>query len=1101
MRENPLVRFFVERPVLTTAFFLAVTLFGLLTAFRLGVDMLPKIEVPVVTVTTIYPGSSPREIADQVSKPVEDALSTLSGVDRIASISLEGASQVIVQFDYGVDVNVAAVDVSERVSAIRGELPADADPPVVAKFDPAADPILFVALTAPGESLGRLGAYAEDRLKPELQRIRGVADVQVVGSPDEEVAVLLQPSRLAVLGLSPLQVVQALAADTVNLPAGALDVRGEHRVVSLRSRPATPHDVAERTVDARRGLKVRDVAKVRLQEGRAETFSRLNGDPVVLMTVRKASGSNVVEVARRVHETVAALQLPEGYRLRTVFGVTRFTRATVNDTFVESLMTALIVSVIILVFLGRTNSALSVILAIPVTLAGSIVVYGVLGFTFNVISLLALIVAVGLVVDDAIVVAENIDRWLEQGYGRMEAVLRGASEVSTAVLATTLSLLAVFVPISFLPGIVGQLFREFGIGLSTAIAISYLEAMFFLTVRLAYFPDPKPPGWRDLGRLLRSFHLDLGAWRAALGRWGFWAAALALAYGGYRLSGAALPAALAGAGFALGYPLLRYAARMLGGALGALMRAAHEAVDLPFARLQDGYARLVQRLLQHSGLVLLGALALMASVAWVLPRLPFNFTPKADSGFIEITLTLPKGTDLDTTNALVQRLEGYLLTRPEVDALVTTVGASQNAGTGSAPERASLSLQLVPKDERMDQYALAEVLRRDLQARVAAHPEAKVRVQPITGGPPSAADIEFVLTAPSEARLEELNREALRLIRSLPFVRDAKSSLSERTQEYSFRLDAAKLTGTGLSALDVGRTLRAYLTGLEAGRLSDGGRDTPVVVRADPAALASVQQLLALPIAAPALGSTVPLSGLGRFERRDQAASIGRTNQAYSAGYQVNLVDPEAGALQAEQRLKRALAEAGLLGGGVGYLATGTTTFTGDLAATAPLAFLLALVLNYLVIASQFNSFRYPVYLLLPVPLALVGAFWLSYFMGTGLDVISILGTVMMVGLVTKNAILLLDFAVERARTMPLDRALVEAARLRLRPILMTSLTILVVSLPLLLGLGEGSEFRIPLGVIILGGIFSSTLLTLFVIPVAFYRYERRRYAQMQAEQ
>ena len=1099
MKENPLVRFFVERPVLTTAFFLAVTLFGGITALRLGVDMLPKIEVPVVTVTTIYPGSSPREIADQISKPIEDALSTLSGVDRIASISLEGASQVIVQFDYGVDVDVAAVDVSERVSATRGNLPADAEPPVVAKFDPASDPILFVALTAPGVALGELGTYAEEELKPKLQRVRGVADVEVMGSPEEEVAVLLQPDRLAALGLSPLQIVQALNAGNVNLPAGSLDVRGEHQVISLRGQPASLRDVVERSIDSRRGLRVGDVARVRLTETKATTFSRLNGDPVVLLSVRKSSGANVVDVAQRVRDRVAELRVPPGYNVRTTFDITRFTRATVRDTFVESLLTALIVSVVILIFLGRTNSALSVILAIPVTLASSVVIYGILGFTFNVISLLALIVAVGLVVDDAIVVAENIDRWLAMGYARMEAVLKGASEVSTAVLATTLSLLAVFLPISFLPGVIGQIFREFGIGLSTAIAISYLEAMFFLTVRLAYFPDPKPKGWSALGPIARSFERDLQAWYASLRSIWLWLAGAGLGFAAFQLTGRWPTAVTAGLGLVLVYPLLRYVARMIAAVLGALLLTAHEAVDRPFLALQDGYARLVRSLLRHNGLVLLAALGLFASVAWVLPRLPFSFTPKADSGFIEITLTLPKGTALDTTNELAQRLEGFLLARPELDVLITTVGSSQNAGTGSAPERTSLSLQLVPKSLRADQYALASEYRTALNELVQEVPGAKVRVQPITGGPPSAADLEFVLAAPSEQKLEEVNRKALRVLRGLPFVLDAKSSLSQRTREFSFRLDPSRLQGTGLTALDVGRSLRAYLTGLEAGKLRSQGRETPIVVRADPSRLANVEHLGALPLAAPALGSTVPLASLGRFERLEQAASIGRTNQAYSAGFQVDLVDPEAGALQAERRLKKALSDAGVLTDGVTYLATGTTTFTGDLAATAPMAFLFALVLNYLVIASQFNSFRYPIYLLLPVPLALVGAFWLSYLMGTGLDVISVLGTVMMVGLVTKNAILLLDFAVERAKDRPLEDALVEAARLRLRPILMTSLTIIVVSIPLLFGLGEGSEFRVPLGVIILGGIFSSTLLTLFVIPAAFYRFERARYRQLQA--
>lgn len=1094
MKENAMVRFFVERPVLATSFFLALTLFGALSAMRLGVDMLPKIEIPVVTVTTLFPGSSPNDISEQVSKPIEDALATLSGVDRIASVSLEGASQVIVQFDYGTDVDVAAVDVSERISAIRGELPADADPPVVAKLDPTADPILFVALTAPGVALGELGSFAEEQIKPRLQRIRGVANVEVIGNPEQEVAVLLQPDRLATLGISPLQVVQALSADTTNLPAGALDVRGEHQIISVRSQPSTVRDVSERSVDSRRGLRVRDIARVHLAEAKAETFSRLNGDPVILLSVRKSSGSNVVDVAERVHEKVKQIPLPEGYKLRTTFDVTRFTRATVHDTFNESLMTAIIVSVVIIIFLGRMNSALSVILAIPVTLASSIVVYSLFGFTFNVISLLALIVAVGLVVDDAIVVAENIDRWLQKGYSRMEAVLKGASEISTAVLATTLSLLAVFLPISFLPGVIGQLFREFGIGLSTAITVSYLEAMFFLTVRLAYFPDPKPGGWDTLQPLLRSYHLDQEAWRAALRTPWLWLGSLAVSVIVYQNTHWIPAGVMAAIALVFGYPIIRFLLRMVGALLGAMLVTAHEAIDRPFTRLQEGYAHLVGKLLQHADSVLLVAFGMLLSVGIVLPLLPFNFTPKADSGFVEVTLTLPKGTALDVTNAVAQRLEGYLLARKEVSTLITNVGASQNAGTGSTPERASLSLQLVPKHQRIDQFTLAAELRDKLNQMVSHIPGANVRVQPITGGPPSAADIEFVLTAPSQKKLEEVNRHALRVLRNLDYVLNAKSSLSERNLEYNFTLDSAKLQGTGLSALDLGRTLRVYLTGADAGNLSIGGRDIPIVIRADPTRLASVHQLGALPIAAPAVGSTVPLSSLGRFERREQAASIGRTNQNFSAGFQVNLVDPGTGALQAEQRIKKALEKEGVLGNGVNYLSTGNTTFTSDLASTAPVAFILALVLNYLVISSQFNSFRYPIYLLLPVPLALVGAFWLSFFMGTGLDVISVLGTVMMVGLVTKNAILLLDFAVERAKERPLEEALVEAARLRLRPILMTSLTILVVSIPLLLGLGEGSEFRIPLGVIILGGIFSSTLLTLFVIPAAFYRFERARY-------
>ncbi len=348
-------------------------------------------------------------------------------------------------------------------------------------------------------------------------------------------------------------------------------------------------EVADLVLDSARGVKVRDVASVRLRDADAETFSRLNGDPVVLLVVHKTSGSNVVEVGEEVHCAIAGLSLPTGYRARVAFDTTKFTRATMHDTFVESLMTALIVSFIILVFIGRSNSALSVILAIPVTLAGSVVVYGLFGFTFNVISLLALIVAVVLVVDDAIVVAENIDRWLEMGHERMDAVIKGASEVSTAVLATTLSLLAVFVPMSFLPGVVGQLFREFAIGLSTAIAISYLEAMFFLTVRLAYFPDPKPPGLREVPRVLRELTVSLLRWRVPWRAPLFWAFVAGVGLLAGRAYASAGPGVAVAVAAALLYPPLAFAARAWLALLGVLMLALHELLDRRFTALQDAY--------------------------------------------------------------------------------------------------------------------------------------------------------------------------------------------------------------------------------------------------------------------------------------------------------------------------------------------------------------------------------------------------------------------------------------------------------------------------------------------------------------------------------
>ncbi|GGM94602.1 multidrug transporter AcrB [Thermus composti] len=1092
MRENPLVAFFVERFVFATAIFVGLVLVGLLLGLGLGVELLPRFSVPVVAVSTAYPGAGPEEVAEQVSKPLEDALSTLSGVDTIGSSSTEGFSLVFVQFQQGVDVDQVAVEVSQKVAAARGSLPKDASAPVVQKFDPSASPILYIALEAPGEDLSRVLDYAERSLKPKLQLVQGVADIRLTGAPKRAIRVYLDPSRLQALGVAPLQVVQALSASALNLPLGSL-TEGERRLVyTLRNTPATAQDVANLLLDASRGLKVGDVARVVEESEAPTTLNRLNGRPAVFLAVVKTPDANAVAVADGVKKTLAETALPKGYRAEVALDTTDFIQAAVQDTVREAFLAALAVSLVVLVFLGKLNSVFSVILAIPITLSGAILLFGVLGFTYNLISLLALTVAVGIVVDDSIVVAENIDRYRRMGLGLKEAVIKGASEVSVAVAAATLSLLAVFLPISFLPGIIGQIFQQFGLGMAAAIAVSWLEALLFLTVRLAYFPDPDPPGLGEALAALKRLPEDLAwAYRRGYRRpTGLLLGALA-AYFLYRQGPLYLlllplyPALLA---------LARYLSRFLLGLLGALAKGVHAATERGLRGLTEAYARTLERTLARPGVVLGVAGLAFLSIFPLLPRIPFNFTPRSDTGVLTATLLLPKDTPLAVSDRAARALEAYFLAHPAVERVVTTVGASATGGTQVGdPSRVQLQIVLKPKHEREDIFALAEAFNREGKEVLKGFPGADLRVLAQTGPEAGDADLQFFLVSPDRALLEERTARIVELIAQKPYVLSVKSTLEATQRERVFVPDPARLSGTGLTPQDVAQNLRLYLSGVEAAKARRGGEEYPIVVQADPLRLGGEGDLLSLPVYAPALQAFLPLSSLGQFQERPSPTLISRRNQAYTAGININLREGAPGSFQIQQALERELKEKGLLGDGVELEATGLGSFTQDLARLAPLAFLLALVLNYLVIASQFNAWRYPLYLLLPVPLALVGAFWLTYLLGTGLDVISVLGVVMLIGLVTKNAILLLDFAVRRMREMPLKEALVEAARLRLRPILMTTLTVLIISLPLLLGTGEGAEYRKPLGVVILGGLLSSTLLTLFVVPAAFYTFEGRR--------
>ncbi len=1136
---NRLIRFFVERYVFSIAIFAAIVFFGLSAAARLGVDLLPEFEFPVVAVNTTYPGAGSAETAEQLSEPIEDAIATIPGISDIVSFSGEGFSFVIAQFNYGTEVDQAATEVQQRVDALGDALPEDASTPVIQKFDPADEPILNLALRAPGVDLVELQRVAEETVEAPLQQIEGVADVAVVGPVEREVQVLLDPGQLTAFGLTPAQVAGAIRASSVVVPAGSLELGDERILLSVRSTPESAGDIADSVVDPARGLRVADVAVVRDSRTEAETYTRLDGEPAVILEVRKVSGANSVATARNLRAALDDIALPEGFDLRIVGDTTVFIENSVFDTLRETSLAIVAVALIVLLFVGRLGSTFSVVLAIPITITGAVIIFGLLGFSFNVITLLAITVAVGLVVDDSIVIAENIDRYVAMGYDKKEAVFKGAGEVSVAVLTATLSLLAVFLPIAFLPGVIGQFFSQFGLSLAATIFVSYFEAMFFLTVRLAYMPNPLPPrpleGLRAWTRFADDARATTSLWRRRRWWWLGALAAAAAAWGVVSLQGIDaddLPAGAADAvapllqtpAFAEGLggfeqalwagaagvavlalvallPLLLAPLRWLllgvAGTLGGVLRVAHDATSGFIDRVREGYASALATLLDRSTLVLVVAGLLVASLGWVFPRIQFNFVSETDAGIVAVDIVMPPGTSLDRTDEVASRVERELRALPEAAAVLANIGSGGLLGNSNA-QQATILVELTDLgDRKRSSFEISDAIRPQLEAIVEQiAPEAQIEVGSDDGGAvPVETGVELTLISTDLELLRERDLAAREVMRDNPFLRNVGSSLEGSVSERVFAIDRSALSGTGLTPNDIATTLRAYNVGIRAAEVRDGGREVPVLVKIDPARVRDEQTLLSLPIFAPALQGFLPLDALGTFRVQQAPLSIDRSNQAYVATLIGDLTANSPGQFQVRAQIEEAFRTAGItddrvsVGTGVG------PDLLGDLVFYGPIAFALALLLNYLVIASQFNSFRYPFYLLLTVPLALVGAFWIFWFTGQALDVISVLGVVILIGLVTKNAILLLDVVVQQFEEgETLKGALVRAGRLRLRPILMTALTVLIISLPLLLGLGDGSEFRRPLGFVILGGVVSSTFLTLFVVPAAFYRFERRRY-------
>ncbi len=1098
-RINPLVNFSVRQYVFSIGIFLAVVLLGLISTFRLGVDLLPSFEVPVLAINTIYSGATPDQVDREISKKVEDAVSTISGVADITSTSASGVSAVVITFQNGTNIDSAANSVSQKLSAIRGTLPNEADAPVVQKFDPNAQPIMTLALQSNGTKAEQVSSYAEDKLVPRLQRVTGVADIGLSGAPDREVQVLLSPSRLQSYNLSPARVTQAINASAQDLPAGTLNEDGKIISFSTRSTPSSISDIERILVDTSSGVTVGDVATVRDTLALPTSYARINGQPAVLLDIRKASGTNSVAVADAVRKNLTQLipTLPKDYHLSIAQDTTLYTKSTVKDTFTEFLLGTLAVGIVVLLFLGRLSTVFAVILAIPISVSAAPLIYNLFGFTFNIISLLAIIVAIGIVVDDSIVVSENVQRYRKRGYGLVKSVLYGGSEVFSAVTAASFSLLAVLIPLSFMPGILGQFFRQFGLGLAAAIALSWLESLLFLTVRMAYTNDPEPLNWHTYGLLLRRLP-QLLAWgwskNGLLSAWGL-IGLLAYAALLFMLAKTAGPVAYAGL---LLWPLVLGVLRVVfSGLLGlfeAITTTLYGITNGAVMALARGYARTVAWLLPRNLLVIgIVALFLVVSVAVVLPRLSFAFTPKSDSGIISVSLDMPVGTGLSGTNAAAHQLEAYLLAQPEVKLVSTNVGAGSQVGTGANQSR--LQVTLIPHSERADIDTLVDRYTPALKKALGNTEVDTLTVGSQQQGPGGSADISLALTAPNQTALKAANRDLMVLLAQDRNLSSVSSSLNATRQERNFVVNQAQLVGSGLTTSDLAQALRTYNSGTTAGTMRDQDKSVDIVVRLDPAAVQDEQSLLSQTVYSSVLQSNIPLGSLGSFRVQDAPATLNRYNKAYTATINLNL-NKGVNAFDYQKTIVDSATKAGILTNGVSLgnaSSFGSSGLTGDLIFYGPVVLLLAVFLNYLVLGSQFNSFRYPLYLMLPVPLALVGALWTLVLFGASLDIVTMLGMVILLGLATKNSILYLEFVVERMEHLTLREALIEAAELRFRPIIMTTVTVLAISLPLVFGHGDGAEFRRGLGIVILGGVITSTLLTFFVVPSIFYRFEKDR--------
>ena len=998
----------VQRPVFATVMSLAIVLLGVIAYTRLPVREYPDIDPPIVSVSTFYRGASPSVVETEITDVLEETLSTLEDVKSLTSSSREQGSTITIEFELGRDVDEAANDVRDRVSRARGSLPPEAEDPVVEKVDTNAQPIVWLALQSDAHGTLEMSDLADRVLKDRLQRLPGVGSVFIGGERRYAMRVWLDPQRLAARGLTAGDVSAALARENAEIPAGR--VEGEQREFAVRTRGelASAEEFGAVVVAAREGgvVRLRDVADVAVGAEDERTVTRYNGLPAIGLGVVKQGKASTLEVAAAVRAALPALreELPAGMRLEVAFDSSLFISESIHEVRDTLLIAVALVILVILVFLKSLRATLIPVLAIPVSIVGAATVALALGFTINILTLLALVLAIGLVVDDAIVVLENVYRHLEMGKSRRRATLDATKEIGFAIVSTTISLVAVFIPLSFLSGTVGTLFREFGISVAVAVLLS-----------------------------------------------GFVALTLT--------------------------PML--CSRMLTPLSGKRQSWAERSFEAFFAGLNRAYAATLRWCLGHRALVLLSAAAMIAAAAWVYRLLPRELVPVEDRSAAFGIVIAPEGSTLDYTDAAMRQVEAALLPLPERRGLFTAVGLGFG-GPGRVTD-GFLFLNLARADER--DRTQQEIVR-GLFPQLMGIPGVLAFVinPPSLGGSFDSNPVEYVLKGDSYEQLGQAVQVMMAKAQQLGYLVNLDSDLRLNKPQLDIVIDRERAGQLGVSVAEIGSTLESLLGGRVVGNYKSGSKQYDVIVQMRPSARATPDAIGGLLVRGAA--GLVPLANVVSARETVAPKELNHYNRVRAATLSASLA-PGVDLGTALDALDRIVRDD--LPAGVTRELKGQSREYRESSGSLNFLFGLAVVFIFLVLAAQFESFVHPLTILLSVPLAVVGALLSLFALKQGLNIYSQIGLIMLIGLVTKNAILIVEYGNQRRDGGESAReAIVQAAAIRLRPILMTSFSTIFGILPIALGLGAGGESRRPLGVTVVSGMLFSTFLTLVLVPVVY---------------
>ncbi|MEX1130140.1 MAG: efflux RND transporter permease subunit [Vicinamibacterales bacterium] len=1004
----------IRRPVITVVTMLALVVFGIVALLQLDTDEFPDVQPPIVAIAVLYPGASPDVVEREVIEPIEEVLSGISGVDKITSSALDSFGNLIVQFVFEKNLQEATQEIRDEIAAIRNELPPEMEEPVLTRFDPGDLPIVSLTLSSTALSGPELTRLADPDITRDLRGIRGVAEVNVVGGVERELTVELRPQALQASGVGVGQVVQALQAQNLAAPVGRLTGDLDERTIRLRGRLQTPSDFQQLVVSESGGRIIRlgDVADVKDGAAEARSAAFYNGEQAVGIDIVKSKGFSTTAVADELRAAVDEIQrgLPAGVTLRIVRDAGVRVRNSVRNVQEALLEGAALTVLVVFLFLNSWRSTVITGLALPVSVLASFVAVWAFGFTLNTMSLLGLSLAIGILIDDAIVVRENIVRHVEMGKDHYTAAFEGTDEIGLAVAATTTSIVVVFVPIAFMGGVAEQWFAPFALTLACSVLVSLFVSFSLDPMLSAYWPDPHDPieqrSW--ISRVLARFN----AW---------------------------------------------------------------------FDRQAERYKTVIGWALDHRwSMVGLATLAFVSALA--LPALGFiggSFFPVTDDSEFNIALETPPGSNLAYTRLKAEEAARLARERPEVAYTYTTIG-----GRGEAVDEGTVFVKLTPKDEReRHQSEVSAELRREL-GRLAG-----VTASISSGFGDGRKQIQLQLQGPDMAELQKLADRTAAIVRQVPGAVDVGLSTKGQKPELDVEIDRSLAGSLGVTVGQVGQALRPAFAGIDAGDWIDpSGETRDVTVRLAPESRANIRDLESIPltIAGPeGRAATIPLGQVATIRPAIGPARIDHLDRDRVINVEANIegrpltdvIGDIMPRLQQDVPLP------------AGYTLTqgGETEDQQEVFGRIMTSLAIAIMLMYLVLVVQFGSFLDPLAILLSLPLSLIGVMLGLLVTGSTLNLMSMIGVILLMGIVAKNAILLIDFAKwSEEAGMERREALIQAGRVRLRPILMTTFALIAGMVPVALGVGEGADFRAPLGIAVIGGVITSTILTLLVIPTVY---------------